>query len=864
MELKDYQKTVLADLDDFLSHLNRADSPARAFRDYWADRHIRVDAGPKSLRAYREAVKDVPSACLKVPTAGGKTFLGLHAVHRFYRSRPMSPAKVVVWLVPSLAILDQTLKNFRNAEHPYRQKWDALFQGRVQILSKDEALSGTGFSPEAVRTMLNVVVLSFDSFRTQNKEGRKVYQENGSLAGFASTYTISKAIENADPSSLAQVLNNLNPMVVVDESHNAGSGLSLDMLANLNPSFILELTATPRDTSNIVSYVDALALKKEHMVKLPVVVYNNHDLNEVVANALALRANLEALAAEEEAEGGAYIRPIVLFQAEPKSGAETVTFARLKEKLVEFGIPKEEIAIKTAEINELKGVALESRDCPIRCIITVNALKEGWDCPFAYILATLANRSSPVDVEQILGRILRRPYVSRHKKALLNMSYVLTSSAAFLETLDRIVAGLNRAGFSKNDYRVKAEQAAVPAAPAVPQPAKERAVADLIDVIAPSPASRSAGDALPPAVAEIQDMALETEARFQQVVARAAAEPGLERPFEIQGVQDMFSLKPQYREQALALRLPQFFEDVDAGLFNDGDGSRKFISKAALLKNFKLSQQASDVSMAGASADAYKVDVVSYEVGEAAPEYVKLDRKELDAFVRFLNTLSPEDQKREMLAKVWPQLSRFDHVSEADLKDYVFRIFSSLTAEQLESVKQNPFAFAAKVKQKIGRLSDDFAALQFEKGLASNRIFAADNWNFPKEIGPLETRSGLPKSLYLEEEKPNGFELRVINEVANLDNVLFWHRNIERRGFALNGWINHYPDFIVATARGNVVLLETKGDDRDNSDSEQKLKLGKAWESAAGRSFKYFMVFDQNPLDGAFRLEEFLGILRAL
>jgi len=305
MELKEYQKTVLADLDDFLSHLNRADSPALAFKDYWTDRQIKVDAGPKSLRAYREVVPGVPSACLKVPTAGGKTFIGLHAVHRFYQSRPLSPARVVVWLVPSLTILDQTLKNFRDSQHPYRQKWDALFQGRVQILTKDEALSGTGFSPESVRTMLNVVVLSFDSFRTQNKEGRKVYQENGSLAGFASSYTIAKSIANADPSSLAQVLNNLNPMVVVDESHNAGSDLSLDMLKNLNPSFILELTATPRDTSNIVSYVDALALKKEQMVKLPVVVYNNHDLNEVIANALSLRSNLEALASEEEAAGGA-------------------------------------------------------------------------------------------------------------------------------------------------------------------------------------------------------------------------------------------------------------------------------------------------------------------------------------------------------------------------------------------------------------------------------------------------------------------------------------------------------------------------------------------------------------------------------
>ncbi len=67
------------------------------------------------------------------------------------------------------------------------------------------------------------------------------------------------------------------------------------------------------------------------------------------------------------------------------------------------GIPEKEIAIKTGDKDELKNVDLLSPDCPIRYIITVNALKEGWDCPFAYVLATVANRTSTVDVEQIWG-----------------------------------------------------------------------------------------------------------------------------------------------------------------------------------------------------------------------------------------------------------------------------------------------------------------------------------------------------------------------------------------------------------------------------------------------------------------------------
>ena len=102
----------------------------------------------------------------------------------------------------------------------------------------------------------------------------------------------------------------------------------------------------------------------------------------------------------------------------------------------------------------MKDTDLMSKDCKIRYIITVNALKEGWDCPFAYILASLANKTSKVDVEQIVGRILRQPYTKKHTSTLLNTSYVLTCSNDFHTTLESVVSGLNQAGFSRKDYRI--------------------------------------------------------------------------------------------------------------------------------------------------------------------------------------------------------------------------------------------------------------------------------------------------------------------------------------------------------------------------------------------------------------------------
>jgi type III restriction enzyme len=99
------------------------------------------------------------------------------------------------------------------------------------------------------------------------------------------------------------IINKLNPVVVVDESHNAETDLSVEMLKNLNPCFIFDLTATPRKNSNIISYVSSLELKKEHMVKLPVIVYNNHETADVINNALQLQKSLEIKAKELEDRG---------------------------------------------------------------------------------------------------------------------------------------------------------------------------------------------------------------------------------------------------------------------------------------------------------------------------------------------------------------------------------------------------------------------------------------------------------------------------------------------------------------------------------------------------------------------------------
>lgn len=181
-----------------------------------------------------------------MPTGGGKTFLAANAIEPIFNALGVIQQRVVVWLVPSDAILAQTLAALRNPAHPYRQKIDVAFNSRVEIYTKDQLLSATRFNISAITEQLSILVLSYDSFRGK-KEQLKARQENSSLAQLAQALgTPTHPVEDADPTALLQIINQLRPVVIVDESHHARSTLSNQMLRDFNPRFVLDLTATPR------------------------------------------------------------------------------------------------------------------------------------------------------------------------------------------------------------------------------------------------------------------------------------------------------------------------------------------------------------------------------------------------------------------------------------------------------------------------------------------------------------------------------------------------------------------------------------------------------------------------------------------
>ena len=60
--------------------------------------------------------------------------------------------------------------------------------------------------------------------------------------------------------------------------------------------FLYELTATPKDSSNIIHYTNAMELKQENMVKLRVILCNFVNVASVIDNAIVMQNRLEAIA----------------------------------------------------------------------------------------------------------------------------------------------------------------------------------------------------------------------------------------------------------------------------------------------------------------------------------------------------------------------------------------------------------------------------------------------------------------------------------------------------------------------------------------------------------------------------------------
>jgi type III restriction enzyme len=737
--------------------------------------------------------RPVPNVVLKVPTGGGKTWLAVAAVSRILGRYLDRNTGFVLWVVPNEAIYTQTLKHLKDRQHPYRQALDRSAAGRVRILEKTDRLDARD-----VETNLCVMLLMLQSSNRENQDSLKMFQDRGDVHGFfppeGEQQAHQAALERTPnlshysgmfplvKDSLGNALRIIRPVVVMDEGHRAISDLAFRTLYGFNPCFVLELTATPKDVqprggqnprdgryANVLIEVTGRELDREGMIKMPLNLdpRQGNDWKATLNAAVEKLNRLDADATALRADTGRYIRPIMLIQVE-RTGADQRESAHIhaddvKDWLKTAGFDDAEIAIKTAQQNDLSAPENQDLLAPtnrVRAIITKQALQEGWDCPFAYVLCSLAASSNLTAMTQLIGRILRQPGALKTGVDALDECHVITHHADTASVVEAIKDGLEQDGLGDLVLRVSQDDKAVQGK--VSRPIKRRSEFASTEIYLPRVMLAEDGHA--------RDLDYETD------VLAAIDWRGF-NPSEI------------------VARIPDNAQAAESQLQRISlteDGKELFVGETV----------------------AANTETLAFDPTHA---------------VRMISDIVPNPfVGREIVGAVVAGLRGrgFDDAKLGQL--------ASLIIEEL--------------RKGLDGVRSEFAEARFKSEVAAGRIqfrlrIDGQNWRMPFSVETTEpenarqlvSNSGGPleKSLFspVYEAELNGDERDVAVYLDAEKTLSWWHRNVARTQYGLQGWkrAKIYPDFIFAVQRSDaskrVVVLETKGNQLDNLDTAYKREV---------------------------------------
>lgn len=869
-ELKEYQQTALDRLRSFLRDANNDGASVSYYK--------------ATRLPYRDApdiAEGTPYVCLRLPTGGGKTVMAAHAVGITAQEYLQASNPMVLWLVPSTPILDQTINALKNPEHPYRAALAKDFGRNVSILTKTEALSMSRADAEGGAC---IIVSTIQSFRRtkpngeQDEEGLKVYQDSGALMDHFSGRTaaqeanLDKASGSERPiASLANLLRLHRPMVIVDEAHNARTPLSFETLARFSPSLILELTATPqtehvpsrdKHASNILYSVSAAELKAEEMIKMPIKLTTDRDWGNTIGAAIDCRRALEDAAKAEQAETGEYIRPLVLLQAQSanKNDPHRLTYDVIEKFLIEDkGIPKDEIAVHSGPRKDLDEHVIEDPACSVRYVITVQKLKEGWDCPFAYVLCSVAEQVSSTAIEQILGRVLRLPKAKRKRRDALNQAYAFVASQSFDDTARKLRDGLvDGAGFE----RLEAEQIVTPQGDlgftavsedmlheSDPLPSDDLLNEDIDQVIAKLPVSVRSRVSFNPdkrSVTYKGPMTKENRNVLQLALARS--------PSASKTIEKLYAQSNNFQMSAAALdEKPAFIVPL---LAYRKQGELQLFSKEHFLDlPWRLDQcDASEIVTRFNIEDRSQsgsIDVT--KEGEVHIDFVRQVQGELAAVIqepawtmaRLANWLDsgirhPDVTKPGAILFITTALDKLiaaGHTldflvrNKYPLRRVLMRFISDLRVER----EQDNYAALFAANAEDFSTHSDLAMIFDEQTYAFNQPYSGST-KFNKHYTPL-----------IGDLKADGEEYECAVYIDRMDEVEYWIRNVEGKKSSFWLQLPHhkfYPDFVAILKDGRKLVVEYKGSHLYESE-EAKRKIGDVWAEASGGSCLFCMPTDR-------------------
>jgi len=861
--LKKYQKKSIELLDEFCNESNKQNI-SKVFKEITSNQYLEIDG------------YDNPYVCLRVPTGGGKTLIAAKSLRILVNEYLNKDYHLIFWLAPSDKIVTQTLEALKDKRHFYRQTLDAEFDN-INIMSVKESFKQK-FDPE---NELVIIIGTIQSFRTNSKDGRKFYDENSNYYELLKQYDMKPSLEN--------VMKLFKPIIILDEAHKSSTGLSLERLLDLNPSFILEFTATPVVktnaikkiyASNILFSVSASELKKESMIKLPIMLKTIDDTKIILKESIEKRNYLEQLAKLEELQTDKYIRPINLIRADENRGNNSITYDKIKAILMEdFNIDESEIAIQTGNLKEIDGVDLLSRDCKIRYIITVDALKEGWDCPFAYILSVVSNMESKTAIEQLIGRVLRMPYIEEKNKKELGYSFIYVKSENFEDVATNIGDTLVKNGFEDFEAKISINNT-------------ENTNETVWDV-----GGLFGADIHKNRQVEVSNIDLEelssawiepyldynvkskvlTIMKMPTASKRDAFVKKIQKIIPVERHEEVVKIVKDL--ESLSVEKLAFVEDIELPklLVQSNDEIVEFeesvfleyiqISEKELIKNSALSIDEFDIDLLEhiGKIDITKnnkliIEDVDYGIGQGSFDYA-----DNDYISDVINEYKVDVNDKQDIAKLSVNISKIIRDENSDIVKMLgssnLNTFVSLVIINLIDNRENinfylcqshKYQLKRAILKKLNEILQNSKDLSFKKFLDADsfKIDVNNMFRFtPNSYKPNEdSRSvNFKKHYYKYSDKfDSNEEYECAKYIDTLPDVSTWIKNISRDS-KNSFWLQtssdkFYPDFIIKLRSGKMIVAEYKGKHLKNDDTNEKNIIGKAWASQVDNA-EFLMLY---------------------
>jgi type III restriction enzyme len=843
MQLKQYQQNTLNILKRYFQEC-RISGPKAAFEKITTEPEIKSRLG-NLFSKYEEwtAIPNTPRICLKVPTGGGKTIIAAHSVKIVSGTWLERDFPVVLWFTPSDTIRKQTAEALKNPRHPYREALNEQFESKVRVFDLDEKFNIT---KNDVENNAVIIVATSQSFVKEDTAKYNVYRNNENIwDNFSKIISGTQGLELDENSkikhSFANVLHHFHPIMIVDEAHKMLTSLTQEAFRRISPSAIVELTATPLEKNNTLYSVSARELKDEEMIKLPIVITEHTaGWEQAVDAAIVRRAELEKLA-EQEKE---YIRPIVLFQAQNINGEVNVEV--LKKYLIEAAhLPKNEIAIAIGSQKELDGINIFNKACSIRYIITVEALKEGWDCSFAYVLCSLANVGSKTSVIQLIGRVMRMPFAKARKSIELNKAYANVMSKAFSgNTTQELVEGLKQKGFEDEEARSSVVIQQGLFNPIDTSINKAQITNEQITFNLPSTVKYDEHNKA------IEFTAETTEEDIEKICKQENEDKALEIRKKFTYFRNKVEL-PTPAKNGEKFVVPRLMVEIQGELeFADSEtifehfewGLSNFASTKLEPTEFNIKTENSD----------FKIDIdgnkLVYSVETAAQQalFSVAGWTENDLVMWLDKALQQPDIQR------WQMLEFLLNTVEYLINVRVF------TVEQLVLAK---YALSNKLQNKIDKARINARSTAFNQALFSDSIKKEVDFSYTFEFNDKMYDDQLFQQHTFQFSKhflgcykiplidggEKGEEFVCAQAIDRNADVKFWLRNVARHPNSF--WLptatdKFYPDFVAMLNDGRILVVEYKGEHlRGTEDVKEKQLVGELWEKESNGKGLFLMAW---------------------